>query len=100
MSFGTIVAPDGKEYPLTEPVMTIGRTSSCDIHLIDMFATRNHAKFLCLGDEVFVLDLESVNGTFLNGVQLEAGTPTPLSDGDQITVGRTALTFRAVSKQA
>jgi pSer/pThr/pTyr-binding forkhead associated (FHA) protein len=98
MSFGTIIAPDSKEYTLTQPVTTIGRMSSSDIHLADIFVTRQHAQLICHGEEVFIIDLDSVNGTLVNGEKIEPITPVPLADGDEITVGKTVLVFRTGEK--
>lgn len=95
MSFGTITTPDGDEYELTQPMTTIGRMSSSDIFLSDIFVTRQHAQLICVGEEVFIIDLDSVNGTLLNGEKIEPITPAPLSDGDEITIGRVLLIFRA-----
>lgn len=95
MSFGTIITPNGDEYELTQPMTTIGRMSGCDIYLSDIFVTRQHAQLVCIGEEVFIIDLDSVNGTQINGEKIDPITPAPLSDGDEITVGRIVLTFRS-----
>lgn len=98
--------------PLNEPERTfpldfaenlLGRRSDRqDIHpeiaLSDPGVSRRHAKLLRQADGTFVLlDVGSSNGTQLNGVDIQAGVRTPITDGDEITLGCwTRLTVRAM----
>jgi hypothetical protein len=72
--------------------MFVGRDESqCDIKLFDApYMSERHACFEEDGDtgHLFVTDLKSVNGTFLNGEQLEANTKTELHPGDKISFGK------------
>ena len=90
-------------FPLDLAESLIGRRSDRrDIHpevpLADMGVSHRHAKITKLTDgSLTLLDLGSTNGTRLNGQDVPAGIVTPLSDGDQITLGCwTRLTVRAV----
>jgi pSer/pThr/pTyr-binding forkhead associated (FHA) protein len=74
----------------------IGRRSDCHCCLPFAFISRHHCQFTCSGDEIQVQDLESYNGTFVNG--RDAHHPLPVQDGDEITLG--PLTFRVVMPRA
>jgi len=63
----------------------IGRSSSSDRALPMFFISRSHCKFTISGEVVSVEDLQSANGTFVNGKRIT--TPTPLSPGDQVSFG-------------
>ncbi|MEV0799036.1 FHA domain-containing protein [Kribbella sp. NPDC050281] len=78
--------------------ITIGRASNADIRLTaDDQISRIHARLARSGSTWTLID-ESRNGTALNGRRLAA--PTPLTDNDQIQIGRSALTFHETRSQA
>ncbi|WP_406047658.1 FHA domain-containing protein [Kribbella sp. NBC_00889] len=78
--------------------ITIGRASNADIRLTaDDQISRIHARLARSGSTWTLID-ESRNGTALNGRRLAA--PTPLTDNDQIQIGRSALTFHETPSQA
>lgn len=87
--------PDmGQEFPLWGETITIGRASreaTWEIRLSDRSVSRPHARLELRGDVFYLLDLESANGTKLNGEPLVE--PAPLKDGDAIGVGETMLVF-------
>lgn len=61
----------------------------------DAKVSRKHARIIKRGDEYFVEDLGSTNGTFINrGRRLLPGTPQRLKSGDEIIVGKTFLRFK------
>ena len=70
--------------------VTVGRLSSCGIRLDDANTSRVHAAFEREGDGWSVLDLESTNGTLVNGARV---THSRLLDGDVVTVGVTELVY-------
>lgn len=78
----------GKRFPLNQ-VNTIGRVISNDIALNDSFLSSEHALLQWDGKTWLLEDLESTNGTRLNG--REVVQPAPLSYGDTIQLGRIAL---------
>ncbi len=78
----------GKRFPLNQ-VNTIGRTMANDIALNDTFLSSEHALLQWDGTTWALEDLESTNGTRLNG--REVLQPTALSYGDTIQLGRIAL---------
>jgi len=71
---------------VTSKGLTIGRSSQNDLAVTDLAASRFHCKILPESDGLMLVDLESTNGTSLNGVrQNESQT---LKDGDQISIGQ------------
>ena len=55
----------------------------------DMSLSRRHVEFTVEGDDVFVVDLESSNGTYLRGRRLAPNDPMKLSEGDRLRIGKT-----------
>lgn len=58
-----------REYPI-KPEMVLGRQAECDLQLTEGHASRRHAKLLLEQDGVWVEDLNSANGTFVNGTKI------------------------------
>lgn len=73
------------EVELAFGTSTIGRDETCTLSIDDTAISRRHAEILVEGDTIVLVDLESRNGTFVNG-QRVAG-PTLLRDEDRIRVG-------------
>lgn len=69
----------------------IGRHGSCDILIEDPQASRRHAQFEQEGDGWAIADLDSTNGTLLNG---EPVSHRRLKDGDVVTVGSTTIRYQ------
>jgi len=72
--------------------LVIGRSTGCGVQVPDRPASGSHCALLRQGNRVQVEDLESNNGTWINGVRLQGRQN--LSVGDVITVGKTELRFR------
>jgi hypothetical protein len=90
---GALVMPDGDRISVTEDPITIGRLPECDIVLADTKVSRRHAEVRRDGNgAVVVVDLNSTNGTQVNGSGVRERA---LTDGDSITVGGTTLRFEA-----
>lgn len=72
--------------------MTIGRSPACEIRLEDDGISRSHARLRCDGEVATIEDLQSRNGTFVNGERIRQ--IVKVLDGDKIQVGRaTVLRF-------
>ena len=71
--------------------VTIGRSARNDLCIPDPFASRVHAEVRSEGDEYFLQDLGSANGTLYNGSVVEA--PITLSRGGRIQIGETEIVF-------
>ena len=81
---------EGAVYPLGEE-LTVGRGGGCGIVLPDdHFVSTVHARLFRRGDDVFVEDLGSMNGTLINGSPVREHM---LQDGDEIKIGSTTLRF-------
>lgn len=90
-----LVRPDGRQVDIGTNFQ-IGRTPGCALRVDSNEVSRRHAIIHVqqseAGEEFWLADLGSTNGTIRNGRRLTI--PSRLSDGDQITVGDTALVFR------
>ena len=69
---------------------TIGRSPDCDIFLDDVTVSRKHAELLAEDGRFTIRDLGSLNGTYVNRRRIES---SPLSDGDELQIGKYRLTF-------
>ncbi|MCB0410969.1 MAG: FHA domain-containing protein, partial [Bdellovibrionales bacterium] len=93
-----IDAPEGtQEHRVGANPMTIGRSYSVDLPLTFSEVSRNHLKISFEDGQVYIEDLGSKNGSFVNGQPLDPHTPVPYLEGDQVTLGSTkeVLTFYA-----
>ena len=79
------------EVPVDREWMVVGRGRGADLVLAEPTISRSHAAIGYDGDGFFVLDLDSTNGTTVNG---ERRQRSPLADSDQIQMGRLLLRFR------
>jgi diguanylate cyclase (GGDEF)-like protein len=68
----------------------IGRSSKCSLFIDQESVSRHHARFTFDGNQYWVEDLGSTNGTFVNEVPVKKSA---LKDGDQVKVGRSILKF-------
>lgn len=80
----------GKIHEVKDRVITIGRDESQTIQILDQGVSRMHAEIFRLGDMVFVRDLNSTNGTFVNSVRV---TEEVLKPQDELLIGTTILYF-------
>jgi hypothetical protein len=81
----------GSTYELQTPVTLLGRGTDCDLRLVDTGVSRHHAELRVEDSQVVLVDLGSTNGTFVNGQPVRRVT---LTDGTNVTLGRTTLVFR------
>lgn len=91
-----LLSPSGTvthQHALTAEPLIIGRRSTNGLALDDAEVSRTHARIERDGHGFLVRDLESTNGTLLNGAPLRG--PRPLRDGDLVQLGRTRLRFRS-----
>jgi hypothetical protein len=63
----------------------------------DAGVSRRHAVIFASDESLFIRDLGSTNGTFVNGYTLEPNQPYRLSEGDRIEFGQMLLTFHVVN---
>jgi len=74
---------------------TIGRDITNDIVLEAATVSRYHALLLSDADGLLLIDLESTNGTFVNGAPIQPDEPVRLADGDVIQVGEVVARYAA-----
>lgn len=80
----------GTRYPLTHLVTPAGRHPGSAVFLDDITVSRRHAEFRWLEGEYWVVDVGSLNGTYVNRVGVQA---QPLNSGDEIQIGKFRLVF-------
>jgi hypothetical protein len=82
---------NGTKHELDEGSAVIGRSKDCDIQIPDPNVSRRHAEVRQEGAAYWVVDLDSTNGTEVNGRPQKRAK---LRQGDRITLGSTELVFR------
>jgi hypothetical protein len=88
------LAWNGKQHEIEKRRIVIGRSKDADIQVEDPNVSRRHAEVRQEGAAYWVVDLDSTNGTEVNGRRLKRAKLRP---GDTITVGSTELVFRRES---
>ena len=84
-------------YPLTKEKLVCGRAADVDIQLNDEKASRYHANLLSVHNFYYIQDMNSTNGTYLNGSQV---TSMRLAHGDIIKLGDTEFRFVITEEEA
>ncbi len=75
---------------LVDDVVAAGRHPDSAVCLDDITVSRNHAEIRWLDDEYWIVDSGSLNGTYVNGAQVQS---LPLTNGDEIQIGKFRLSF-------
>lgn len=81
---------EGKKLPLVGKI-TIGRGKSNHIVLDDVLVSREHAVIQKIKNVYYLKDLDSTNGTFVNGEQIPADKYMELNHSDKILIGKSEL---------
>ncbi|MCK5809380.1 FHA domain-containing protein [bacterium] len=81
----------GKFFLPRAKLFVIGRDPNSDVAVVETKVSRKHAKLWEQDSHVFIEDLGSTNGTFLNGKRLDKNIPVSLRKGDVLTVGDTSF---------
>ena len=91
--FLVIVAGDreGEKFEIDRDRLTIGRGADADVFLSDLAVSREHAAIVRTIDGDYIDDLDSRNGTFVNGRRIAAHL---LQHGDSIRIGGTTFEYR------
>ena len=91
----TIEDDEGKQtaLPLAHDEYGLGRGDENSIRLTDRNVSRRHARLGKNGEAWIIRDVQSYNGTYVNGMRLAANQPYPVWPGTQIAVGATVLTL-------
>lgn len=84
----------GGEFPLyPDREILVGRSSDLDMVLVEDMVSRKHAKISITGDQIFIQDLGSTNGSFVNGEKIRRAR---LKEGDRILIGTSIIKVVAV----
>jgi len=85
--------PNGErvEIPLDKPSVTFGRGADCDVCIPISSVSRQHCEISVAGDQVWVNDLSSANGTFVNNDKVNESR---LTAGDRLVMGPLVLTLQ------
>ncbi len=89
----TVIEPDRDAYTVSVTdgqVLIVGRGPTADIVILDKLASRNHCELRNDGGKCTLSDLESLNGTYLNGAKLSSDSLKP---GDKFSIGSTEFEF-------
>ena len=78
----------GSRFPLHQSVTSAGRDPRSDIFLDEVTVSRRHAEFRSERGELHVVDIGSLNGTYVNGQLIDSAV---LTDGDEIQMGKFRL---------
>jgi pSer/pThr/pTyr-binding forkhead associated (FHA) protein len=80
----------GSRFLLDQPSTTAGRHPNSDIFLDDITVSRRHAEFRCVSGEFQIVDIGSLNGTYVNREPVDAAV---LANGDEVQIGKFRLVF-------
>ena len=79
-----------KEIPVEKELITVGRKPDNDIEIDNLAVSGHHARIFKIEDWFLIEDLNSLNGTFVNGKMIQE---SPLKNGDEILIGKHVLKF-------
>jgi pSer/pThr/pTyr-binding forkhead associated (FHA) protein len=83
---------EGVEIDLPPEQLTIGRSSESGLVIRDDYTSTHHARLMLWDDNWVIQDLDSTNGTFLDGARVTL--PTAVSPGTPVTIGTTTFELR------
>jgi pSer/pThr/pTyr-binding forkhead associated (FHA) protein len=82
----------GESFPVDGERMSIGRRPESDVFLDDVTVSRDHALLIRRGENWYLDDCGSLNGTYVNRSRIESHR---LEEGDEVQIGKYKLTFHA-----
>ncbi len=82
----------GQVVPLTDGPLLLGRGTDAALRLDDDYVSTRHARIATNGEQWFVEDLGSTNGTYLGSQRVTA--PTPIAIGTPVRLGKTVVELR------
>ncbi len=80
----------GARFLLDQAITMAGRHPNSDIFLDDVTVSRRHAQFRCVSGEFHVVDVGSLNGTYVNREPVDSAV---LANGDEVQIGKFRLLF-------
>jgi pSer/pThr/pTyr-binding forkhead associated (FHA) protein len=82
----------GESFPIEGERMSVGRRPECEVFLDDVTVSRDHALLIKRGEQWYLDDCGSLNGTYVNRSRIESHR---LEEGDEVQIGKYKLTFHA-----
>jgi hypothetical protein len=94
--------PDGpvESYRLNKATIAVGRSTGNDIVLDANAISRYHVTFTFKDQQVLLEDLDSVNGTYVDGVRLQSHAPYVVRGGEEVQIGEVRLIFHPPYEEA
>jgi len=83
---------EGMAIDLPDEQLTIGRSSESGLVIRDDYTSTHHARLMLWNDQWVIQDLDSTNGTFLDGARVTL--PTPVPPNVPVTIGTTTFELR------
>ena len=86
----------GVHFPLTEPLVSVGRDDTCTFQVLDALVSRKHlqVRLDAASGKHIAGDYRSAHGVYVNDKQIVLDTA--LNDGDRIRIGQTTLMYLTV----
>ena len=78
---------NSQEYPFSKPTFSVGRAPDNDVVINHPAVSGHHLQLSLQGEQVMVIDLNSTNGTQLNGQRIPPNTPSAAHPGDVLRIG-------------
>jgi len=92
--YAVVITDEGgarRRLDFSKPELTVGRVQGNDIVLAKRNVSKQHARLTLKDDQAVVVDLNSTNGTWVNGRKITS--PHPLKQGDKIYIADFILTL-------
>jgi FHA domain-containing protein len=83
---------EGESFPVDAERMSIGRRPQSEVFLDDVTVSRDHALLIQRGENWYLDDCGSLNGTYVNRSRIDSHR---LEEGDEVQIGKYKLTFHA-----
>jgi hypothetical protein len=81
----------GRSFELKDGSIYIGRSPNNSIQMKDSAISRRHLKIRKREDQLFIKDLRTKNGSYVNGTQIKSDTEIEISEGDPIVIGMSVI---------
>src|ERR1700722_3078342 len=90
-------ANKGKAIPITKAQFLVGRDASCQLRPASPSVSKRHCAVLLRENKIFIRDLKSTNGTFVNDQQITG--EVEIQDGDKLQIGPLNLVVRVERRE-
>jgi signal transduction histidine kinase/pSer/pThr/pTyr-binding forkhead associated (FHA) protein len=84
----------GNSFALNNDITTVGRSRDNDIRLSEIGVSLHHAKLVKKQGKIFILDVSSFQGVFIDGQKIEAGMEVEIRKGNRFVVGNSVLSLQ------